>query len=126
MNKLLKAMVILFSVFLGYNAIALIFGLTEIKWFSYDASLLVEYRSRVLVPTLYFTIIYFVFRYFAGKNPTSTIWPVYVVLCSWLVCNLSAFIWIKDLNALLLAILLNVVMLIITRIAHNKRKNEIF
>ncbi len=126
MNKLLKAMVILFSVFLGYNAIALIFGLTEIKGFSYDASLLVEYRSRVLVPTLYFTIIYFVFRYFAGKNPTSTIWPVYVVLCSWLVCNLSAFIWIKDLNALLLAILLNVVMLIITRIAHNKRKNEIF
>ena len=125
MNKLLKAMVILFSVFLGYNAIALIFGLTEIKGF-YDANLLVEYRSRVLVPTLYFTIIYFVFRYFAGKNPTSTIWPVYVVLCSWLVCNLSAFVWIKDLNALLLAILLNVVMLIITRIAHNKRKNEIF
>jgi hypothetical protein len=126
MNKLLKAMVILFSVFLGYNAIALIFGLTAIKGFSYDASLLVEYRSRVLVPTLYFTIIYFVFRYFAGKNPTSTIWPVYVVLCSWLVCNLSAFVWIKDLNPLLLAILLNVVMLIVTRIAHNKRKNEIF
>lgn len=126
MNKLLKAMVILFSVFLGYNAIALIFGLTEIKAFSYDVSLLVEYRSRVLVPTLYFTIIYFVFRYFAGKNPTSTIWPVYVVLCSWLVCNLSAFVWIKDLNALLLAILLNVVMLVVTRIAHNKRKNEIF
>jgi len=48
------------------------------------------------------------------------------VLCSWLVCNLSAFVWIKDLNALLLAILLNVVMLIVTRIVHNKRKNEIF
>jgi len=60
------------------------------------------------------------------KNPTSTIWPVYVVLCSWLVCNLSAFVWVKDLNALLLAILLNVVMLVVTRIVHNKRKNEIF
>jgi hypothetical protein len=126
MNKLLKAIVIPFSVFLGFNAIALIFGLTEIKAFSYDASLLVEYRSRVLVPTLYFTIIYFVFRYFTGKNPTTTLWPVYVVLCSWLVCNLSAFVWVKDLNALLLAILLNVVMLVVTRTAHNKRKNEIF
>ena len=126
MNKLLNVMVTLFSVFLGYNAIALIFGFTEIRGFSYDASLLVEYRSRVLVPTLYFTIIYFVFRYFAGKNPTSTIWPVYVVLCSWFVCNLSAFVWVKELNALLLAILMNVVMLTVTRIAHNKRKNEIF
>ena len=125
MYKLLKAMVVVFSVFLGYNAIALIFGLTEIR-FSYDASLLAEYRSRVVVPTLHFTIIYFVFRYFTGKNPTSSLWPVYVVLCSWLVCNLSAFVWVKDLNALLLAILLNIVMLIVTRIAHNKRKNEIF
>jgi len=126
MNKLLKAMMILFSVFLGYNAIVLIFGLTEINLFSDDPSILAEYRSRVVVPTLHFTIIYFVFRHLTAKNPTSTIWPVYVVLCSWLVCNLSALVWAKNLNALLLAILLNVVMLVVTRIAHNKRKKEIF
>ena len=52
--------------------------------------------------------------------------PTLSMLADILVCNLSAFVWVKDLNALLLAILLNVVMLVVTRIVHNKRKNEIF
>ena len=126
MDKLLKSLLGVFSLWLIYNAIALLFAIPEITLPFTNEELLSEYRQRVLVPTLFLTVLYFVFRYFRGKNPTSPLWPVYVTLWSWLVCNLIALSWISSVKGLLLALGINITMLLIVRSAHNKRKNEIF
>ena len=126
MDKLLKSFLGVFSLWLIYNAIALLFAIPEITLPFTNEELLSEYRQRVLVPTLFLTVLYFVYRYFRGKNPTSPLWPVYVTLCSWLVCNLIALSWISSAKGLLLALGINITMLLIVRSAHNKRKNEIF
>lgn len=126
MDKLLKSLLGVFSLWLIYNAIALLFAIPEITLPFTSEELLSEYRQRVLVPTLFLTVLYFVFRYFRGKNPTSPLWPVYVTLWSWLVCNLIALSWISSVKGLLLALGINITMLLIVRSAHNKRKNEIF
>ena len=126
MDKLLKSFLGVFSLWLIYNAIALLFAIPEITLPFTNEELLSEYRQRVLVPTLFLTVLYFVYRYFRGKNPTSPLWPVYVTLWSWLVCNLIALSWISSAKGLLLALGINITMLLIVRSAHNKRKNEIF
>ena len=126
MDKLLKSLLGVFSLWLIYNAIALLFAIPEITLPFTNEELLSEYRQRVLVPTLFLTVLYFIFRYFRGKNPTSPLWPVYVTLWSWLVCNLIALSWISSAKGLLLALGINITMLLIVRSAHNKRKNEIF
>ena len=37
------------------------------------------WRLKTINPAIFLTVSYFIYRYFAGLNPTSTIWPVYVV-----------------------------------------------
>ena len=39
-----------------------------------------EWRLRTIIPSLYLTICYFIYRFFAGKNPTSTLWPIYIAV----------------------------------------------
>ena len=126
MDELLKSLLGVFSLWLIYNAIALLFAIPEITLPFTNEELLSEYRQRVLVPTLFLTVLYFVYRYFRGKNPTSPLWPVYVTLCSWLACNLIALSWISSVRGLIIGLGINITMLVIVRSAHNKRKNEIF
>lgn len=91
-----------------------------------DNEVKAEYIERVLVPTLLLTVLYFLIRFLSGKNPTSTLWPVYVILSSWLICNFFAFFWLPLNLPLLMGIVFNASLLLIIRSAHNKRKNEIF
>ena len=50
-----------------------------------------EWRLRTIIPSLYLTICYFIYRFFAGKNPTSTLWPIYIVITSFSITQLIAF-----------------------------------
>ena len=50
-----------------------------------------EWRLRTIIPSLYLTICYFIYRFFAGKNPTSTLWPIYIVITSFAITQFIAF-----------------------------------
>jgi hypothetical protein len=126
MDKLLKVILTLFLIYLFYNAIAFMFDFQAITFPWLNHEIMMEYRVRVLVPTLLLTVTYFLVRYFTGKSLTSTLWPVYVTLCAWLISNISAILWVPNKLPLYIAIILNTFMIIIVRSAHNKRKNEIF
>jgi len=126
MDKLLRVILTLFLIYLFYNAIAFMFDFQAITFPWLNHEIMMEYRGRVLVPTLLLTVTYFLVRYFTGKSLTSTLWPVYVTLCAWLICNISAILWVPNKLPLYIAIILNTFMIIIVRSAHNKRKDEIF
>lgn len=126
MDKLLRVFLSVFLIYLFYNAIAFMFNFQAITFPWLNPEAMMEYRARVLVPTLLLTVVYFLLRYFANKSSTSTLWPVYVTLCAWLTCNISALLWVSNKLPLYIAIGLNTFMIFIIRSAHNKRKNEIF
>ena len=74
----------------------------------------------------YLTICYFIYRYFSGRNPTSSIWPILIAIFFFMLTQIISifnnyFSWIQLLT---LAITIGVVLLL--REAHNRRKNEIF
>ena len=81
---------------------------------------------RVVVPTYFLTIAYFSYRYLAGKNPTSTVWPILIVTFFFLISQIVGFVffffhWIQ-----IFYLLITVVSFFVLREAHNRRKNDIF
>ena len=86
-----------------------------------------EYRARVLIPSFFLTLIYFIYRYFAGKNPTSALWPLYVALVSLVLAQIIGFLTFVPMSFDPIIMLLGTMfMLVIVRKAHNERKKEIF
>ena len=86
-----------------------------------------EYRARVLLPAFFLTLNYFIFRYFSGKNPTSPLWPIYVIGISLLITQIIGFItfmpFTQDTITMFFVILF---ISFVARVGHNRRKNEIF
>ena len=81
---------------------------------------------RVVVPTYFLTIAYFSYRYLAGKNPTSTVWPILIVTFFFLISQIVGFVffffhWIQ-----IFYFLITIVSFFVLREAHNRRKNDIF
>ena len=86
----------------------------------------VTFRERTVMPATFVTIIYFLYRYFSGKNPTSPIWPVYVIFTSWTLCMFIGFFTIEFTITYLMVFIISLFTTLLVRRAHNKRKNEIF
>ena len=85
-----------------------------------------SWKSRTIDPTMYLTLLYFIYRYFIGKNPTSTIWPVYVVTICFSFTQFIALFTFDKVNLFMLVnLLITVAAVFIFRIAHNRRKKEI-
>ena len=85
-----------------------------------------SWKSRTIDPTMYLTLLYFIYRYFIGKNPTSTIWPVYVVtICFSFTQFIALFTFDKINTFMLVNLLITVAAVFIFRIAHNRRKKEV-
>ena len=126
MDKLLKSILALFSIYLLTNAILFMLDINGYGFLALNDDYSDDYIKRVLVPTLMLTLLYFLLRYFAGKTPTTALWPVYVTLLAWLICNMFALLWVTEKLPLLIGVCFNVFMITIIRSAHNKRKNEIF
>ena len=85
-----------------------------------------EWRLRTLLPAFYLTICYFIYRYFSGRNPTSTIWPILIIIFFFMMTQIISlftnyFSWIQ-----VLSLFLTVIVFLLLREAHNRRKNEIF
>ena len=85
-----------------------------------------EWRLRTLLPAFYLTICYFIYRYFSGKNPTSTVWPILIIIFFFMITQIISlfnnyFSWVQ-----LFSLFLTVLIFLLLREAHNRRKNEIF
>jgi uncharacterized BrkB/YihY/UPF0761 family membrane protein len=85
-----------------------------------------EWRGRVILPSLFLTCAYFILRYFRGKNPTSAVWPVYVVgASSSFVQAIALFTMAKISTAMIITFLTTFIVTVLLRVAHNKRQKEI-
>tara|TARA_A100000164_G_scaffold87261_1_gene75009 strand:- start:160 stop:555 length:396 start_codon:yes stop_codon:yes gene_type:complete len=102
---------------LNYHTNFLLLGLTPEE--------LESLRTKTVRPMLYLTGIYFIFRYFTGKNPTSTVWPVYVMFASFCLTQFIAFFTSPFSVSLIISFLLSLFVTVILRIAHNKRQQDV-
>ena len=57
------------------NHLVLVFPGTE-----FDPMLMAEWRTRTIQPAFYMTASYFLLRHFLAKSPTTTLWPVFLIL----------------------------------------------
>lgn len=86
-----------------------------------------EYRARVILPAFFLTLIYFIYRHFSGKNPTSPLWPIYVISISFAITQIIGFItFLPFTRDTITMFFITLFMCLIVRAGHNKRKNEIF
>ena len=104
-----------------YDQLPIAFLATEFNQDQMD-----EYRARVLLPAFFLTLNYFIFRYFSGKNPTSPLWPIYVISVSLLITHIIGFITFMPLTKdPIIMFLISLFICVVARAGHNKRKNEI-
>ena len=104
-----------------YDQLPIAFLATEFNQDQMD-----EYRARVLLPAFFLTLNYFIFRYFSGKNPTSPLWPIYVISVSLLITHIIGFITFMPLTKdPIIMFLISLFICCVARAGHNKRKNEI-
>ena len=131
MQRLIKYSLVLVALYISvrvivslffYDQFPIAFLATEFNQDKMD-----EYRARVLIPGFFLTLNYFIYRYFAGKNPTSPLWPIYVISVSLLITHIIGFItfmpFTKD--PIIMFIIVSIICFV-ARKGHNKRKNEIF
>ena len=104
-----------------YDQLPIAFLATEFNQDQMD-----EYRARVLLPAFFLTLNCFIFRYFSGKNPTSPLWPIYVISVSLLITHIIGFITFMPLTKdPIIMFLISLFICFVARAGHNKRKNEI-
>ena len=84
-----------------------------------------EWRLRTIIPSLYLTICYFIYRFFAGKNPTSTLWPIYIVITSFAITQFVAFFFMGISITQILCILVTIGTAFALRMADLKRSRQI-
>jgi len=131
MDKLIKYSLILAGLYAAMRAIIALFFYDEfpIAFLAGSLSLeeMNEYRARVLLPAFYLTLVYFIFRYLLGKNPTSSIWPIYVISVSFATTQIIAFLTFLPLTSETIRMfIITLFISFVARQGHNKRKNEIF
>lgn len=68
-------LVIMSGIFIFANHLVIVFPGTE-----FDPLLMAEWRTRTIQPAFYMTASYFLLRHFFAKNPTTTLWPVFLML----------------------------------------------
>tara|TARA_Y100000816_G_scaffold259676_1_gene215395 strand:+ start:2337 stop:2732 length:396 start_codon:yes stop_codon:yes gene_type:complete len=86
-----------------------------------------EYRARVILPAFFLTLIYFIYRHFAGKNPTSPLWPIYVISIAFALTQIIGFITFLPFTRDTITMFgITLFMCFVVRVGHNNRKNEIF
>ena len=130
MEKLIKYSLVLVGIYTAmrtiialffYDQLPIAFLATEFNQDQMD-----EYRARVLLPAFFLTLNYFIFRYFSGKNPTSPLWPIYVISVSLLITHIIGFITFMPLTKdPIIMFLICLLICFVARAGHNKRKNEI-
>ena len=131
MSRLIKVSLAIIAAYLGVQTfIALFFYDTfpiPIQVVEFTFEQMSEYRARVILPSFFLTLIYFIYRYFSGKNPTSALWPIYVSLVAFFITQIIGFITFLPLSTdPIIMFLVTIFMLVVVRKAHTERKKEYF
>ena len=129
MTRLIRYSLGMMFVFFSIMAVFMIFIPEAILVFpgsNWTAEQMSEWRLRTILPAFYLTICYFIYRYFSGRNPTSTVWPILIIIFFFMVTQViglfnNFFSWVQ-----LLSLFITILVFLLLREAHNRRKNEIF
>ena len=131
MGKLFNILLIIVALYLAARSIVGMFFYDELPVpliiTEFNVDQINEYRARVLLPGFFITLIYFIFRFFSGKNPTSAMWPIYVSTLSLVITHIIGFlVFLPFTKDTIIMFLIAFIICLIARFGHNKRKNEIF
>ena len=131
MAKLINYLLIITAIYLAARSILAMFFYDQMPIpfivTEFNLEQINEYRARVLLPGFFITLIYFIFRFFSGKNPTSVMWPIYVSTISLVITHIIGFIvFLPFTKDTIMMFLVTLFICLIARVGHNKRKNEIF
>ena len=101
--------------------------LTVFPWTDLDPLITAEWRTRTIQPAFYLTAAYFLLRHFLGKNPTSTIWPVFLILLFFTITQMFLFFDNPYKFGIpgIFAFPVSIFVTLFVRLSHSKRKNEI-
>jgi len=129
MTRLIRYSLGLMFVFFSIMSFFMIFipeAILVLPVSNWTAEQMSEWRLRTLLPAFYLTICYFIYRYFSGKNPTSTVWPILIIIFFFMITQIISlfnnyFSWVQ-----LFSLFITVLIFLLLREAHNRRKNEIF
>ena len=129
MTRLIRYSLGVMFVFFSIMAFFMIFIPEAILVFpgsNWSAEQMSEWRLRTILPAFYLTICYFIYRYFSGRDPTSTVWPILIIIFFFMLTQIISlfnnyFSWVQ-----LLSLTLTILVFLLLREAHNRRKNEIF
>jgi hypothetical protein len=131
MEKLIKYSLVLIALYTALRTIVALFFYDQapIAFLAseFDQDQMDEYRARVLLPAFFLTLNYFIFRYFSGKNPTSALWPIYVIGISLIVTQVIGFITFMPFTQdTITMFFVTLFISFVAREGHNRRKNDIF
>ena len=131
MSRLIKFSLAIIAAYLGVQTFIALFFYDAfpipIQSVEFTLEQMSEYRARVILPSFFLTLIYFIYRYFSGKNPTSALWPIYVSLVAFFITQAIGFITFVPLSTdPIIMFLVTIFMLTLVRKAHTDRKNEYF
>ena len=131
MEKLIKYSLVLIALYTAMRTIVALFFYDQapIAFLAseFDQDQMDEYRARVLLPAFFLTLNYFIFRYFSGKNPTSPLWPIFVIGVSLMVTQVIGFITFMPFTPdTITMFFVTLFISFVARVGHNRRKNEIF
>ena len=119
---LLFFFLIMSGLFLFANHLVVVFPGT-----GFDPMVMAEWRTRTIHPAFYMTASYFIFRHFLGKNPTTTLWPVFLIFLLFTLSQALLFIdrpykfGIPGVSMFAVSIFVT----LFIRLSHSKRKKEI-
>ena len=91
-----------------------------------DPMVMAEWRTRTIQPAFYMTACYFILRHFLGKNPTTTLWPVFLILLFFTLTQALLFIdrpykfGIPGIGMFAVSIFVT----LFVRLSHSKRKKK--
>ena len=130
MDRLVKYSLIIIGLYTAMRTIIALFFYDQLPIAflagNFNQDQMDEIRARVLLPAFFLTLIYFIFRYFSGKNPTSPLWPIYVIAVSLVITQIIGFITFLPLTQITIQFFIITLFIgFIARQGHNKRKNEI-
>ena len=113
---------IMSGLFMFANHLVEVFPGTEL-----DPMVMAEWRMRTIQPAFYLTASYFILRHFLGRNPTTTLWPVFLIFLFFTLTQALLFIdtpykfGIPGISMFAVSIFVT----LFIRLSHSKRKKEI-